>query len=127
MRAMTDTRPSWYLHEWRVHLGWTQDRLAAETGLHKGDVSKLERGLQRWNEMHLQAFARALGIQRWWLTDVDPTDPASDLELINAVRNVPAAKRPDARRIILALGEPADRPAYRPEPEAPPPKKRRRR
>lgn len=124
---MLDAKPSWYLREWRTYLGFTQERLATLAGMHKGDVSRLERFDPRWNETHLAKFSIALGIRRWWLIEVNPFDPGNDLALLDAVKRVPRSKLHDLRRIINALAE-SDQNDSRPDviPEPAPPKRRKR-
>jgi len=116
---MSKNRPTWKLREWRRYLGKTQEWLAAETGMHKGDVSALETGASRWNETHLTKFAGALNIPRWWITDIDPNDPANEIQLLEAMKLVPAERRDDLIRVVRALGG-ADR-----QPEAEPMKPER--
>ncbi len=83
----------------------TQQWLADQTGMHKGDISALETGAQRWNETHLTKFAKALGVPRWWLVDIDPDDRSNDLELMRAIAALSPEKRDDALRIVDALKE----------------------
>lgn len=73
--------------------------------MHKGDISALETGAQRWNETHLTNFAKALGIPRWWLVDIDPNDPANEAALLQAISDLPPDRRADAVRVVVALGE----------------------
>ncbi|MDX6770222.1 MAG: helix-turn-helix transcriptional regulator [Elusimicrobiota bacterium] len=119
--------PTWFLREWRLQRGWTQERLAEALGVHKGDVSKLERGQQRWNATHLQLISTALDLEPWWLVQVDPTDPANNLEALEALRHVPAHKMSDAVAVLRALGERREREYQEEPPTAPPPRPRRRR
>lgn len=74
--------------------------------MHKADVSRLERFDLRWNETHLAKFSAALGVERWWLIAVNPLDPGSDLELLDAIRRVPSDKRADVSRMVGAVAEP---------------------
>lgn len=101
---MAKKTPTWKLREWRKHLGKTQEWLAHETGLHKGDISALETGAQRWNETHLTKFAAALGVPRWWLVDIDPNDPANEATLLGAIQDLPAERRAEAQQIVETLG-----------------------
>ncbi|MDX2233620.1 MAG: helix-turn-helix transcriptional regulator [Hyphomonadaceae bacterium] len=117
--------PTWFLREWRLQRGWTQERLAVALGVHKGDVSKLERGQQRWNATHLAAISAALDVEPWWLVQVDPTDPANNLEALEALRQVPAHKMQDAVAVLRALGE-RHEPVYEATPPSQAPRARRR-
>lgn len=101
---MTKKTPTWKLREWRKYLGKTQEWLANETGLHKGDVSALETGAQRWNETHLTKFATALGVPRWWLVDIDPNDSTSEAALLEAIQSLPPERRAEAKQIVETLG-----------------------
>lgn len=65
-------RKNWYLTEWREHRGMSQRELAdavteatqswgdRAVRLDGGDVSKLEKGKQRFNQHQLEAFAQVL-------------------------------------------------------------------
>lgn len=54
------THQRWFLKEWRVHRGYTQDRLAEMVGLSKPHISLLERGGRQYTQELLEAFAEAL-------------------------------------------------------------------
>jgi transcriptional regulator with XRE-family HTH domain len=95
----------WFLREWRLQRGLTQEELAERTGstMIKADVSRLETGRRRWNVDQLWILAKALDVEPWWLVAIDPSDSHSDLAMIEAIRSVPNAKRADALRVLKAL------------------------
>lgn len=95
----------WYLKEWRLKRGLTQEELAERTGTNmiKADISRLELGKRRWNADQLWKLADALEIEAWWLLAIDPDDPANDLTMLETLRAVPEAKRRDALAILAAL------------------------
>lgn len=102
----------WYLREWRQALGLTQQELADRVGIHKGDVSRLERGRILWNAQHLERFSQALAVPAFWLIAFNPEDPASELEVWKAIAACSPAMRPTAIRMLEALrdGGPMDPP-----------------
>ncbi|MBA5778238.1 helix-turn-helix domain-containing protein [Stappia sp. F7233] len=63
LRRMDGDHVKFFLREWRKAKGWTQDRLAEETGSNKGQISKLETGAQRMNAEWMSRFSQALGIR----------------------------------------------------------------
>lgn len=56
-----------FLREWREHLGMTQEQVADAIDSNKGDVSKIERGVKRYNEDHITKFADAFGVEPFQL------------------------------------------------------------
>lgn len=58
----------------RNHQGWSQARLADESGLHGTEISRLERGLRQPRMATLQAIAHALQIGVGRLLDDDRLD-----------------------------------------------------
>lgn len=51
-----------YLKEWRLHRGLSQDELAARVETSKGYLSQIERGERPYSQHWLEAFAAALEI-----------------------------------------------------------------
>ncbi len=56
-----------FLREWREHLGLTLEQVADAIDSNKGDVSKIERGVKRYNEDHITKFADAFGVHPFQL------------------------------------------------------------
>lgn len=50
--------PGHFLKEWREYRGYLQDEVAAELGINKGLVSRIERGVRRYNQDHLELCAK---------------------------------------------------------------------
>lgn len=50
------------IRELRLAKGWTQDKLARETGVQLATVSSWETGRKQPSGLNLQALARALGV-----------------------------------------------------------------
>ena len=73
----------WYIREWRLHRGLTQEQLADRLDTNKGQISKLERGDQRMNDDWIAAIADALGIEPGELL-FDPSRPSLNDLLRNA-------------------------------------------
>lgn len=63
----TERKYPLFLREWREHLGMTLDQVADAIGSNKGDVSKIERGVKRYNEDHLVKFADAFSVHPFQL------------------------------------------------------------
>jgi transcriptional regulator with XRE-family HTH domain len=91
-----------YLREWRESLSMTLDDVAAAVESNKGDVSKIERGVKRYNEDHLTRFADAFGIQPFQL--FFPPDEQL-LDSLIAGRD-PAIRELAFRVVKAAIGEP---------------------
>jgi transcriptional regulator with XRE-family HTH domain len=60
------------IRAWREFLGWTQERLAEETGLSVAVISAYERGAANPSLEALADIAAALGQPRGVILDVDP-------------------------------------------------------
>lgn len=105
LAGMAMNEPTWKLRQWRKYLKKTQQWVADQTGMHKGDISALETGAQRWNETHLTKISAALGVPRFWLVDIDPTDPANEVELLRAISELTPDKRADVLEIATAIGK----------------------
>lgn len=56
-----------FLREWREYKDMTLEDVADAIDSNKGDVSKIERGVKRYNEDHLTRFADAFGVQPFQL------------------------------------------------------------
>ena len=57
----------WYVREHRERRGLTQEQLAERLDTNKGQVSKLERGVQRMNDDWAALIAEALNMEPWQL------------------------------------------------------------
>jgi len=68
-------RQRWFLKEWRKHKGLSQEKLAEKLGIHKGDISNLEKGKRRYNQDILEALADALECEPADLIMRNPADP----------------------------------------------------
>lgn len=64
-----------YIRQHRKKKGLTLERLAERVGLSHASLSRIERGLQPWNETLLYALAEALETDWQSLLMRDPTDP----------------------------------------------------
>ena len=56
-----------FLKEWRTHLNMTLEDVADAVGSNKGEISKIERGIKRYNEDHITKFCDAFGIEPFQL------------------------------------------------------------
>lgn len=65
-------KSGWYLREWRLARGLSQEGLAAKIGSSKGYVSDLERGERRYNQDLVEGLAAALDISAAQLLGEDP-------------------------------------------------------
>ncbi|CAN5477893.1 hypothetical protein BH10PSE7_BH10PSE7_15170 [soil metagenome] len=74
-----------YLREWLEHRGLTAEALAARIDASKGVISKLENGVQRYNQDWLERIAWALNCE---VRDLfrPPSDLVKDEQLREAAR-----------------------------------------
>jgi transcriptional regulator with XRE-family HTH domain len=108
---------NWHLRAWRKHRGWTQQRLADETGIARSRVAELESGKERYNQDLLEALALALSTPGEQVTPADllsrrPGEPRGPLALWG---RIPDRERARAERLIgPILEEFADQQATKP-------------
>ncbi|NBW22724.1 MAG: XRE family transcriptional regulator [Caulobacteraceae bacterium] len=89
-----------FLREWRKHRGYTVEQLADRLHIHKGQLSKIERGLRPYTQDFLEAASECL-----------QTDPASlimrnpaDADAIWSIwESLPEVERPQALRMLGAF------------------------
>jgi transcriptional regulator with XRE-family HTH domain len=72
------------LLSWRLAQGWTQDEVAALTGLSKAYISRLERGERCATPATKVEMARRLGASVSDLFEVEPVDEPKSLEGVPA-------------------------------------------
>lgn len=72
-----------FIRAWRKFREKSIDQLAAESGMDKGNLSKLERGLHPYKQDTLDAVAKALGTTAEILITRGPEDPARLYEFIS--------------------------------------------
>lgn len=82
-----------FIRAWRKFRGKSIDQLAADAGMDKGNLSKLERGLHPYKQDTLDPIAKALGTTSEILITRGPEDPARLYEFI-------ARANPTVRRQI---------------------------
>lgn len=66
-----------YLREWRKHRGLTLEQLADRVGMTHSSLSRIERGLQRYDQELLERAADALQCEEVDLLIRDPLAPES--------------------------------------------------
>lgn len=108
---MTEER-RFYLREWRIHRGLTQEQLGELVGTTKGRISEYERGEsnggRRYNETILEKAARALDCEPWQLLGQDPEqsenregeERSQVAEIVNVLSRLPKDRRDQAHEII---------------------------
>jgi transcriptional regulator with XRE-family HTH domain len=102
-----NSRPlHWFLREWREHRGLTQEQLADRLGTSKGQVSKLETGKKKWDEVWVAKCADALNLSDQMAIFRHPDTPTAD-ELL---RLATPEQREQAARVIRAIIGPAELP-----------------
>ena len=63
-----------YIREWRKHRGLTQEQLAERIGIARSYLTKIERGVRRYDQPFLEAAAYALRCEPGDIIMRDPTD-----------------------------------------------------
>ena len=64
-----------YIREWRKHRGLTQEQLAKRIGIGRSYLTKIERGVRRYDQPFLEAAAEALCCEPGDIITRAPTDP----------------------------------------------------
>lgn len=105
--SVSDAR--FFLREWRIFRGLTQQQLADKLGTSKGYLSDLERGLRRYNQDLLEKAAEELQCKPADLISRDPSDPPSQsAEIITMLDRIPARNQDIAKRMLRSLAEDGD-------------------
>jgi transcriptional regulator with XRE-family HTH domain len=92
-------RPT-FIRQWRQHRGLTLEALADLIGMTHASLSRLERGLQPYNQAVLEALARALKCTPTDLLDRNPSDPEVPASIFD---RLPPTRQRDAIRLLKAL------------------------
>lgn len=71
----TDRIHKAFFREWRQHRHLTLEALAERIGMTHASVSRIERGLQKWDQEFLERAAEALACEPADLLIRDPSDP----------------------------------------------------
>jgi transcriptional regulator with XRE-family HTH domain len=77
-----------FIREWRKHRGLTLERLAEELGITHASLSRVERGLQPYNQALLENLATALDVRPADLLIRDPSDPDGLWSIYDQLRPV---------------------------------------
>jgi transcriptional regulator with XRE-family HTH domain len=82
--GMTDSPPrrTTFIREWRTHQDMTLDELASRVGMDKGNLSKMERGLLPYTQLHLEKISEELGVRITSLIERHPMHGASIFDTI---------------------------------------------
>lgn len=89
-----------FVREWRKFRGLTLEKLAERLHVHKGTLSRLERGDQRYTQDFLEAAASELNCDVVDLLIRNPLDPESVWSIWD---RIPEQARPQARAVLKAL------------------------
>lgn len=95
----------WFLKEWRIKKGLSQEFLAAAIGSSKGYISDLEAGKRRYNRDHLESLAAVLEIKPRDLLE-DPTPAGADARLVEIQqrwREASEARRKQIASVVRAI------------------------
>lgn len=93
---MADRHP-FYLKQWRLHRGLSQQQLADRLESSKGYISDLERGVRRYNQDLLEALAYALMCEP---ADLLMRDPTKEDAIWSIWESVPETDRPKIIEMI---------------------------
>lgn len=52
-----------YVKEWRASRALTLEELSKRSGISAPHLSRIERGQSEWSASHLEAFAKAFGVE----------------------------------------------------------------
>ena|SRR3990167_4661010 len=94
-----------YIREWRkFHDNLSLERLAARIGTSHASLSRVERGLQPWNEGLLWGLAEALGTDPVSLLIRDPTDPEGIWSIWDQAKPAQRKQIVEVARTLLKTG-----------------------
>ena len=93
---MTNRHP-FYLKQWRLYRGLSQQQLADRLESSKGYISDLERGVRRYNQDLLEALAYALMCEP---ADLLMRDPTKEEAIWSIWESVPETDRPKVIEMI---------------------------
>ena len=93
---MTNRHP-FYLKQWRLHRGLSQQQLADRLESSKGYISDLERGVRRYNQDLLEALAYALMCEP---ADLLMRDTTKEDAIWSIWESVPETDRPKVIEMI---------------------------
>jgi transcriptional regulator with XRE-family HTH domain len=94
-----------FLAAWREHLNLSQEEVAPDLGISAGHLSNIERGKRPYTQELLEAAARRYGCKPADLLSVDPRDPPSRDELLEAADGLTPQQRADMAKMMRALAE----------------------
>lgn len=89
-----------FIRAWRKHRHLTLEQLAERMGMDKGNLSKIERGKRRYDELFLETAAEALRCSPADLIVRDPTDPEG---IWSIWETLSVQQRPQAVEILKAI------------------------
>lgn len=103
--VMAVEQKKWFLKEWRVRRGLTQEQLADMVGTSKGYISDLENAKRRYNQELLEGLAAALQLApRDLLSTPDLPEVESELATLQREwREATAARRTQIMAVVRAL------------------------
>lgn len=92
-----------FIREWRNYRGLSQDRLVERVreripGFSKSTLSRLENGVQEYNQRHLEALAWSLMCEPADLIMRDPKSPI--WSIFDTLRTLPSDQQQQVARII---------------------------
>lgn len=99
-RERTSASPGHYIREWRNFRGMTQDEIAEKLQINKGLISKIERGVRRYNQDFLEQVAAVLKCRAFELIAGPPDE---DRDILQHYLALGKDKRRDAVRLLSAL------------------------
>ena len=76
MGNATTHRPT-YIRQWRLHRGYSLDKLSEMVPMDKSNLSKVERGILPYNQDMLERLAEALMVDPASLIMRDPSQPGA--------------------------------------------------
>ncbi len=92
-----------YIREWRKYRGLTQDQLAERIGISRTYLTKIERGVRRYDQPFLEAAAYALRCDPGDIIIRDPTDPEGMWTIWDQITKLQPADRARALAVIKAM------------------------
>jgi len=101
-----------FVAEWREYLQLTQEQLADKAEVTHGTISRLERGKIELTAKLLRKLARAMGVKRSAILEVNPLaggeQPVDHAAVVDIWDRIPESNRDQAARVLETFATPPE-------------------
>lgn len=106
--AETDDQREHYVREWRIFMGWSQERLADMAHVSQTKIARIESGERQLKAGFLRDLARVFRVPQSALLEVNPATEAGaqTASLLLAWDRLTTSQRADVLKMVRALAGP---------------------